>query len=346
MMTRTTHIGFLLFPGFPMACLTSMIEPMRVANEISGQDAYEWSLIGQTSQPVTSSALIDFQPTMKVTETSRVDYLIILSAPDASFLTQSVPGRIRSLQRHGTVIGAVSGGVFPLVRSAAAGDSPVAVHWCYRSAFDAEFPNHNASDQVLEVSSNVISAAGAASAFDLSLNVVGDVLGYGLAAEVACWFQHPVMRLEGVTQVVPSLVGNSQGGQLPELVVSASKICEANLSEPPATLEIAEQLGVSTRQLERVFKKSTGTSPALYFRKLRLDAARQVVLYTDRPLQEIATSVGYGNLQTLVRYYVKRFGVTPQQDRDRVHLFKKDQGPKNLARDHPAKLCTIQFVFR
>ena len=54
-MTRgesTTTLGFLIFPGFPMSCLTSAIEPLRAANEISGQAAFDWKLIGETGARV------------------------------------------------------------------------------------------------------------------------------------------------------------------------------------------------------------------------------------------------------------------------------------------------------
>ena len=35
-----------------MACLTSAIEPLRAANEITGTRAFSWVLLGETSEPV------------------------------------------------------------------------------------------------------------------------------------------------------------------------------------------------------------------------------------------------------------------------------------------------------
>ncbi|MCX8953518.1 GlxA family transcriptional regulator, partial [Ruegeria sp. NA] len=55
------EIGFLLFDGFPMACLTSVIEPLRAANEIAGQEAFRWSLVAENGGKVSSSAHVRFE---------------------------------------------------------------------------------------------------------------------------------------------------------------------------------------------------------------------------------------------------------------------------------------------
>jgi transcriptional regulator GlxA family with amidase domain len=57
----TLKIGFLIFPGFPMACLTSMIEPLRAANEIAGQEAFGWKLVSEHGGRVMSSAKVAFE---------------------------------------------------------------------------------------------------------------------------------------------------------------------------------------------------------------------------------------------------------------------------------------------
>ncbi|MFN3578061.1 MAG: GlxA family transcriptional regulator, partial [Tabrizicola sp.] len=56
------RLGFLMFPGFPMACLTSAIEPLRAANEITGRKQFVWKLVAEASAPVRSSAEIGFDP--------------------------------------------------------------------------------------------------------------------------------------------------------------------------------------------------------------------------------------------------------------------------------------------
>lgn len=321
-MERPLSTGFLIFPGFPMACLTSMIEPMRAANEISDTQAFEWHLISVVPGKVLSSAQIDFEPTQILDKANDLDLLVLLSSPTARFEQYGSAARLRELQRHGTKIGAVSGGVFPLVQAGVGAGKPLAVHWCYKSAFVAEYPDHICSDRVIELAGDTITAAGAAAAFDLSLHLIEQKLGASIATEVACWFQHPVMRREGVGQAVPSLSGNFAGEQLPQLVARAVKIFSQNLEEPISLSAVADELGISSRHLERSFKSATGGNPTQFYRKMRMDAARQMVLYTNDRLSDIGAAVGYGSFQTFKRHYETMFNVDPKADRNRINLFR------------------------
>lgn len=321
-MTRPFSTGFLIFPGFPMACLTSMIEPMRAANEISDSTSFRWELVAATAEKVRSSALIDFDPNMTLAEAEGLDLLVILSSPTARFANRADAAKLRSLQRHGTVIGAVSGGVFPLVHAGIGKDRPLAVHWCYSAAFKADFPDHTNSDRVIELSDNTVTAAGAAAAFDLSLHLIEQRLGPDIATEVACWFQHPVMRREGVGQAVPALSGNASGEQLPKLVVRAARMFAENLAEPISVAKVASNLGISPRHLERSFKRATGLNPTNYYRKMRMEAARQMVLYSNDKLSEVGAAVGYLSTQTFSKHYLAAFDVTPKEDRNRINLFR------------------------
>ena len=78
------------------------------------------------------------------------------------------------------------------------------VHWCYAAAFTNQFPNNISSEQVIETDRNIMTASGAAAAFDLALLLIRSRLGSSIAAEVACWFQHPIMRNQDVKQLRPS----------------------------------------------------------------------------------------------------------------------------------------------
>ncbi|WP_425040956.1 GlxA family transcriptional regulator [Primorskyibacter sp. S187A] len=321
-MSRPFLTGFLIFPGFPMACLTSMIEPLRAANEISGQEAFLWRLVAVTREKVRSSASIDFEPDQTIAEATDLDLLMVLSAPTARFQTSADAAKLRAMQRHGTVLGAVSGGVFPLVHAGIGADKPLAVHWCYKAAFEADFPGHVSSDRVIELSEDIVTAAGAAAAFDLSLHLIEQRLGPDISTEVACWFQHPVMRREGVGQAVPALSGNKAGEQLAPLVARAAKLFAEHISDPMSFADVAARLGITPRHLERSFKQSTGLNPTQYYRKMRMDAARQMILYTNDRLGDIGAAVGYSSAQTFAKHYRAAFGVTPREDRNRINLFR------------------------
>ena len=327
--TKIQSIGFLIFDGFPMACLTSMIEPLRASNEISGQVAFSWTLYAETMDKVRSSAGVSFEPDMALGQAERPDHLFLLSPPMARFSNPKAGyGALRTLGRHGTILGGVSGGVFPLVRSGVMAGQVVSVHWCYEAAFRSEFPEVEASDQVIEVSQRRYTASGAAAAFDLSLRLIETRLGADVATEVACWFQHPLMRGEGVRQSIPTYRQSSTDATLPPVVAKAVAVFAANLTEPISVADVADEVGVSARQIERSFKKATGQSPSHYYRSMRMKAARQLVMYSKDSMAQIALQVGYGSTTPMVQHYKDAFGLSPQEDRRRINLYRvQDNSP-------------------
>lgn len=313
------RIGFLIFPGFPMSCLTSVIEPLRAANEISGRTAFAWDLISDGEMQVMSSAGIAFEATQSLAKLEGCDYLLLLSAPTSVFRDPRTAAYLRHAARHGTVLGAISGGVFPLVRSGAVPNTPLSVHWCYDAAFRAEFPEIKASSRVIETTPRCVTASGAAAAFDLALGLVETALGSEVATEVACWFQHPIVRKAGMQQIVP-VSGGDQQSDMPPLVAQAIGLFARDLAQPLSVADVAEALDITPRHLERSFKKATGQNPTGYFRQMRMKAARQIVMYSNDSMTEIAEAVGYASVKSFNRHYVEAFGLPPKEDRRRINL--------------------------
>ena len=323
---ETIQLGFLIFPGFPMACLTSMIEPLRAANEIAGTRAFDWVLISEDGAPVESSAAVAFYPNTDLAEAGHLDYLFLLSPPTASFADPNKGfGALRARARHGAILGGVSGGVFPLARAGLMQGHVTSVHWCYAAAFADEFPDHPTTDTVIMVDRRRVTISGAAAGFDLSLWLIQQRLGDAVTTEVACWFQHPFLRGDGVRQRVPALQSRAASDMLNEPVAMALSIMDKHLEDPIAVGDICDQIGISPRHLERLFKAQLGKSPKLYYREKRLDAARQLVMYSNRPLREIAAASGFSSPAALRQHYAQAYGLPPEADRDRINMFRVQQ---------------------
>ncbi len=320
---NSAQIGFLIFPGFPMACLTSMIEPLRAANEISGKEAFSWKLVSEFGDRVEASAKVWFEPEFGLADCDGLDQLYLLSGPSSRFENAtSSEARLRKLARHGLTMGAVSGGVFPLARSGLLTGHVTSVHWCYEAAFAAEFPRLEATEDVIMIDRDRLTASGAAAAFDLSLLLIEETLGAGVATEVACWFQHPLVRGQGVTQRKPTFAAESTHDMLPPLVRHAVEIFADHIEDPINIADVADQVGTSVRQLERLFERATGNTPGGYYKALRMNKARQLLLYGKYSLTEIAQAVGYATGPTMAKRYQEVFGVHPKEDRKKVNMFR------------------------
>lgn len=198
----------------------------------------------------------------------------------------------------------------------------VSVHWCYEAAFSSEFPELDYSNEVIEMSRRCVTAAGAAAAFDLALNLIEDALGANVATEVACWFQHPVIRKLGVKQAIPVHMTEEIRDDLSPNVSRAIEFFTADMSQPVSVAEIAAHLQISPRHLERSFKQATGQNPSTYFRWLRMQAARQIVTYSNDAIPDVAAAVGYASAKHFSRHYRAEYGVSPQEDRKRINQYR------------------------
>lgn len=316
-------LAFLILPGFPMGCLTSAIEPLRAANQISGVAAYRWQVVTEDSAPVASSADMQFQADVSLADMALPDALYVISSPQSALAdSRRTLGALRRFARRGVTMGAFSGGVFPLARAGLLDGYRASVHWCYEAAFRTAFPKVLPCDAVLSVDRRRQTASGANAVFDLMLRRIEAELDAAIMTEVACWFQHPMVRSESVSQRRPTIASESTSDMLPEPVARAIAMFAENIADPLQISDVAAMIAVSERQLERAFKRATGLSPLIYYRHMRLQEARQMVRYSNDRMRDIADAVGYSSPWRMARHYREVFGVTPGQDRDGVELFR------------------------
>jgi transcriptional regulator GlxA family with amidase domain len=305
-----------MFPGFPMACLTSAIEPLRAANEIMGRREFVWKLVAETRAPVRSSAEVRFEPDVTLAEAEGLDQLYLLAPPTAEFSDpRHSPARLRWLDRTGLTLGAFSGGIFPLARAGLMEGRGCSVHWCYEAAFKAEFPAVLASEAVILREKRRVTASGAGAVFDLMLHIIEERLGRHCMTEVACWFQHPFVRDEDASQKVPVARTAATADRLTPPIREAIRLFESHVEDPLRIPDVAAAVDMSGRHFERLFKRETGQSPLRYYRHLRLSKARQRVLYSNDSFRDIAASVGYPTPAPMARHYQELFGVSPKDER-------------------------------
>ena len=144
----------------------------------------------------------------------------------------------------------------------------------------------------------------------------------------AGWCQHRWVRGEGGRQSSATDRQSSTDATLPPVVAKAVAVFAANLTEPISVADVADEVGVSARQIERSFKKATGQSPSHYYRSMRMKAARQLVMYSKDSMAQIALQVGYGSTTPMVQHYKDAFGLSPQEDRRRINLYRvQDNSP-------------------
>jgi transcriptional regulator GlxA family with amidase domain len=92
-------------------------------------------------------------------------------------------------------------------------------------------------------------------------------------------------------------------------------LMEQNLARPISIPVVADELGLSMRQLERLCRTHTGLSPASIYRHLRMRYARWLVENTDRSVTEIAIDAGFADCAHFSRQFKDTYGLSPSTRR-------------------------------
>lgn len=318
----TQVFAFLIQDGFPLSGLSALIDPLKSANQVIGDDAFSWVVVSETGDPVRSGANLEITPDCALSDLQDPDRLIILSDPVSEFENfKQTSARLRRLDRSGVTLGGVYGGVFSLARAGVMAGHKSSVHWGMQAAFNEEFPHLECTNKVMMQDRRRVTASGSSAALELALNLINQAVGHEVMTEVACWFQHPSVRSDDVDQMHPAINQNYCENSLPYPVRSAIKLFRENIEEPIQISQVARSVGVSVRQLERCFMDATGHSPRAYYFRLRLRVAKQLVIHSGHSIGRIANLTGFARRSDFVNRYVAVFGEQPSRHRSSINKF-------------------------
>jgi len=310
----TRHIGIVLVPDFALASFSMVIEPLRVANRLSGKTLYTWSLLSEPGGQVRSSAGIELLTESLAGSSGQTFDLAVVCAgfhPERH-RSAAIFSWLRRHRRLGREIGAVSTGTFMLAGAGLLDGHRCTVHWDYRGALLELFPDLDVVDELFVIDRGILTSAGSIAALDLMLRLIADQQGLAFSKAVGEQFLHSSGRPAAAHQRSDLI---HRLGTAKPMVIEAVKRMESVLDQALSPAEIARDLGISQRQLERQFRQQLGRTPLAYHRDLRLDQARRLLSQTTLPVIEIAISCGFGSASHFARLYRQRFGQLPNMDR-------------------------------
>jgi len=312
---EVTRYGFLIFPNYSMMGLVSAIEPLRVANRLHGSTLYEWDIITHDGKPSKASNGIDVMPTAFMEDEPNFTILFICTGLDyESFNDPATFAWLRKRARYGHAFGAISSGTYVAARAGLMNGYRCTIHWENAIGFREQFPNVELTGAVFEIDRNRYTCAGGTSAMDLILHLIAEHHGHTLAAEISTQFMHDRIRNNTDQQLMSRHILLASKS---EKLMSAVNIMMENLEEPVQLRDIADQVGVTMRQVERLFHRYVNMTPVKYYMDLRLEHARLLLLQTGIPVLEVAMASGFISHSHFSKCYRNHYGCSPVQERNR-----------------------------
>jgi AraC family transcriptional regulator, glycine betaine-responsive activator len=306
-------VALILVPEFTMMPVTSAIEPLRLANRLAEKQLYKWTLHSLDGQPVAASNGIITMVNGDLESVPPDASIIVCAGLSVQHHTDKrLLSWLRKTSRRGVDIGAVCTGAHILAEAGLLDGYRCTIHWENLPGFNEAFPDLDVTGGLFEIDEDRFTSAGGTTALDMMLSVITTQHGPDMAAQVAETILHSPIRHHSENQrlSLPARIG----ARHPKLVSIIEKM-EEFLEDPLSPSFLAKQAGLSTRQLERLFRRYLDRSPKRYYLELRLKKARSLLLQTDMSVINVALACGFSSPSHFSKCYRAFYGRTPYRER-------------------------------
>ena len=304
---------FVLIENFTLLSFSSALDALRIANRMSGKDLYEWIFIGENEEVVSCSAGTQFKLDNSLIELHRDDTLLLCGGTQIQeSTTKKLIGWLRREARRGLVMGGLCTAAYPMAKAGLLDGKKATIHWENQDSFAEEFLEVELTKTVFVCDSNRYTTAGGTSSIDLMLKIIADEHGEELANAVADQMIYSSIRTDQDTQrlSVPTRIG-VRHPKLSKVI----QMMEINIEEPISPSILARDVGMSTRQLERLFRRYLDRSPKRYYMELRLQKARNLLMQTDMSVINVALACGFASPSHFSKCYRAHYDTTPYRER-------------------------------
>lgn len=309
------RVGFLLARRFTLSAFANFVDVLRLAADEGDRSRpirCSWRVLATSGQPVQSSCGISVTPDERLGDPARFDYIVVVGGliDEIERLEPEYAAFLHRAAKAGVPLVGVCTGAFILHRAGLMNGYRCCVSWFHHEDFLEQFDGlRPVSDRIFVVDRDRLTCSGGASSAHLAAFLIDRHIGRAAAQKslhimiideaMAADDPQPGLPLELKTQDT--------------LVRRALLMLQQSMDTPPAVADVAAQLQVSRRKLERHFAASLSMSPAEAFMRVRLSQVRMLLARPDRTVSQIAAETGFCDASHLIRVFRDMMGVTPEQ---------------------------------
>ena len=310
------RIGFYLVDEFSMIAFVSAVEALRLANHVSEDTPFSWMAVADTAGPVMASNGIELTAECALNDAGPLDAVFVCGGVNIqAHEDRAMMASLRRRVAHGAALGALCTGTHILACAGLMDGYRCTIHWENIQAFIEAFPDVEVSNELFTIDRNRYTCAGGTAALDLMLNLISMHLGPDVAATVSDELVHHRIR-EGSEGQRMDL--RSRSGIAHPKLLSVVAAMEENIETPMSCAQLAAAVGLSTRQLERLFRTYLSTAPTRYYLRMRLERARTLLRQTSMPIFDVALATGFISASHFSKCFREHFGTPPSAERRRV----------------------------
>ncbi len=303
------EIGVLIFEGFQLLDAAGPIGVFEMPMRGITPPPYRLTVYSLEGGAMRASCGVRMH-SEKLPRTLTLDTLIVSGGEGTREAIADAPllDAIRNLSARTRRTCSVCSGSFLLAAAGLLEGRRATTHWRRSDGFARLFPGIQLdADRIFVRDDKFWTSAGITAGIDLALALVEDDLGGEVALRAARELVVHQRRHGGQSQFSVMQDVKLASGRFDDLIGWV----RTNLAGDIRVETMAEKAGMSPRNFARIFRSETGTTPARFVEKLRLEAARQLVETTGQPLQKIATDTGFCDPERMRVAFMRAYGQPP-----------------------------------
>ncbi|MGU3492896.1 GlxA family transcriptional regulator [Xanthobacteraceae bacterium A53D] len=335
------RVGFLLMHNFTLTAFSSFVDVLRLAADEGDRSRpidCSWQVMSPGRRPVRSSCGVEIQPGSDLIDPASFDYMVVVGGLLHGMppLPRTLPPYLEAAAAAGVTLVGVCTGSFVLSRLGFMEQRKCCVSWYHYRDFLEEFPALvPVADRLFVIDGNRITCSGGAGVADLAAHLVERHVGPSAARKALHMMLIDRPRSGEAAQPAPQAEGSEVSD---ERISRALLLMEQNLAAPLSIARLAGRLGLSSRQLQRLFIAHLGETPQESYLALRLRHARWMLAHTAQSSAQIAEELGFADGSHFGRAFRARYGETPA-------AFRKGAADGPASSAHPGAQEGLPRVF-
>ena len=309
------EIDFYIGDSFTIVPFINALDPLRIANNISGKKLFRWRLLSDDGKPVRAINDMVFPVDAAIRDISSSSNVFLFIGFDPIMeLPRELATWLRGLVVQGAHLGAAGAGSLFLAQAGLLNGYSATIHWNYRESFAEEFPQVTMSRNIYEIDRNRFTCAGGTATMTMMLHAIASHYSHDLASEVADLFIAGELSTRDPDHMK---LRRARIGVKHTPLNSVIDAMETHIEHPLTIVELANNAGLSQRQLGRMFRLNFQRTPVHYYVELRIQHGRRLLQQTDMPVTEVALASGFSSPEHFSRKYRALIGISPTEDRRR-----------------------------
>ena len=312
-------VGVVGYDGAELLDISSVTSTLVIATRLGADPRYRTVLLTPGGAAVTrDSGLVLAGQASLQRWTAPLDTVVVSGGlgHERAAADPLVVGHVRRLAALSRRAASVCTGATVLAAAGLLDGRPATTHWRFADRLARTYPRIDVDPAPIYLrDGNVYTSAGVTSALDLTLAMIEEDHGPSLARQVA---RDLVTYLQRPGDQAQMSLFTSAPEPRHDAVRAAAALVASGVDGELSATRLAREVGLSPRQLTRLFVEHTGLTPARYVRRARADAAAQLVASTDLPLAAVARRCGLGSAETLRKAFLAEFGMPPARYREQV----------------------------